>query len=96
MFKDHIPKLPNLIVFCILAIGLNRKRSTRPRVEIDSVAAALTYQCKAQRAEQCLKVAEGNRSASVKNLTEGFLTVAHEARYYGQAAGRQRPGVVRI
>jgi hypothetical protein len=29
-----------------------------------------------------LKIPEWNRSAALKNLIEGFLTVAHEARYY--------------
>lgn len=86
MFADHIAKLPDLIVFCVLAVGLNGKRPPHSRVEINSVAAALTYQCKAQRAEQCLKIPEGDRSPALKNLIEGFLTAVHKARYYGRAA----------
>jgi hypothetical protein len=77
VFTDHIAKLPNLIVLCVLAIWLNGKRPTRPCVEINPVAAALTYQCKAQRAEQCLKIPERDRSAALKDLIEGFLTAGH-------------------
>jgi hypothetical protein len=77
VFTDHIAKLPNLIVLCVLAIWLNGKRPTRPCVEINSVAAALTHQCKAQRAEQCLKIPERDRSAALKDLIERFLTAGH-------------------
>jgi hypothetical protein len=77
MFTDHIAKLPNLVVLCVLAIWLNGKRPTRPCVEINPVAAALTDQYKAQRAEQCLKIPEGNRSAALKDLIEVFLTAGH-------------------
>ena len=58
------------------------------------MAAALTYQRKAQCAEECLKIPEGDCSPALKNLIEGFLTALHKARYYGQAAGEQRPRVV--
>jgi hypothetical protein len=77
VFADHIAKLPNLIVLCVLAIRLNRKRPTRLCVEINSVATALTYKCKAQRTEQGLKIPEGDRSAALKDLIEGFLTAGH-------------------
>ena len=94
MFTDHIAKLPNLIVLCVLAIWLNGKRPTRPCVEINSMAAALTYQRKAQCAEQCLKIPEGDCSPALKNLIEGFLTTLHKARYYERSTGEQRPRVV--
>jgi hypothetical protein len=87
MFTDHIPKLPNLIVLSVLAIRLNGKRPPRPCVEVNSVAAALTHQCKTQRAEQYFKIAEGDCSASLKYLIEGFLTAVHKARYYERATG---------
>jgi hypothetical protein len=94
VFADHIAKLPDLIVLCVMAIGLNGKRPTRPCVEINSMAAALTYQRKAQCAKQCLKIPEGDRLPPLKNLIEGFLTALHKARYYERAAGEQRSRVV--
>jgi hypothetical protein len=94
VFANHIAKLPDLIVLCVLAVGLNGKRPTRPCVEINSMAAALTYQRKAQCAEQCLKIPEGDCSPALKNLIKGFLTALHKARYYEQTGGEQRPGVV--
>ena len=50
MFTDHIAKLPDLIVLCITPIWLNGKRPVSLCVDIDSVAAALTYQFKTQSA----------------------------------------------
>jgi hypothetical protein len=94
VFADHIAKLPDLIVLCVLAVGLNGKRPTRPCVEVNSMAAALTYQHKPQCAEQCLKIPEGDCSPALKNLIERFLTALHKARYYGHAASEHRRGVV--
>jgi hypothetical protein len=89
VFADHIAKLPDLMVLCVLAVGLNGERS-----EINSMAAAPTYQHKPQCAEQCLKIPEGDCSPALKNLIERFLTALHKARYYGHAAGEHRRGVV--
>ena len=77
MFTDHIAKLPNLVVLCVMAIWLNGKRPVNLRVYKNSVAAALTYQRKTQCAEQRLKIAKGNRSTAFQDLIEGLLTPGH-------------------
>jgi hypothetical protein len=77
MFADHIAKLPNLVVLCIMVIRLNRKRPINLWVDINSMAAPLAYQGKTQRTEQRFKIAEGNRSAAFKDLIKRFLTAGH-------------------
>ena len=95
MFADHIAKLSNLIVLCIMASGLNGKRPVSLWMDKNSMAATLTYQRKTQRAEQCFKIAEGNRLAAFKDLVKRFLTPGHTDRYYDQLTFEHRLKVVR-
>ena len=84
MFKDHIAKLPNLIVLCITPIWLNGKRPVSLCVDIDSVAAALTHQFETQSAQQRFEIPKRDRSATFLDLFKGFCTPSHTDRYYDQ------------
>ncbi|HEV7601381.1 MAG TPA: hypothetical protein VGO49_14155 [Bradyrhizobium sp.] len=60
-----------------MAIRLNGKRPTSFCMDVNSVAAALAYQRKTQRAEQRFKIPERDRSVAFQNLFKGFPAPGH-------------------
>jgi hypothetical protein len=72
MFTDHIAKLPNLIVLCITPIWLNGKRPVSLCVDIDSVAAALTYQFKNPKRLATLRNPETRSFGDLRGFVQGF------------------------
>ena len=77
MLMDHIAKLSNLVVLCVVAIRLNGERPIDLCMDVNSVTPALAYQRKTQFAEQCFKIPERDRSVTCQNLFKGFLRPGH-------------------